>query len=153
MNKDIHILLVEDDEIDARAVKRAFAKNRIGNDITVACDGVDALDRIHGRNGHQAVPRPFIVLLDMNMPRMNGLEFLTAVRADPQISRTIIFLLTTSNDQRDKLAAYEQNVAGYILKGNAGAGFIRLVQMLDHFLITVQLPPEEAETQAVPLLK
>lgn len=139
--KDVDILLVEDDEVDARAVERAFRKQKIGNPITVACDGVEALEFLRGQNG-KSLPRPYIILLDLNMPRMNGIEFLKELRDDENLRTSVVFVLTTSNDDRDKTAAYEQVVAGYIVKSEAGKDFLELVQMLERFTIIVKLPGE-----------
>lgn len=135
-----HILLVEDDDIDARAVHRAFEKHHIGNPIIRAIDGIDALERLRGENGKERMPRPFIILLDLNMPRMSGLEFLETLRADAELRSCIVFVLTTSSDDRDITMAYDNQVAGYILKSNAGKDFLNVVQMLEKFIITVQFP-------------
>ena len=93
----LNILLVEDDEIDVKNVKRAFLKNHITNPVFVAENGLEALEML--RNG--TVPkRRRIVLLDLNMPRMNGIEFLGELRKDPELAATPVIVLTTSNDDR-----------------------------------------------------
>lgn len=84
-NGDIRILLVEDDEVDVLAIQRALKKKRVVNALAVAKDGIEALEILRGENGHQVLPRPHIILLDLNMPRMNGLEFLEVIRADPTL--------------------------------------------------------------------
>src|SRR5512145_2561238 len=97
--KMLNILLVEDDQVDVMNVKRAFDKNRIANPLFVASNGADALDLLRSK---QIPDERRIVLLDLNMPRMNGLEFLRELRADAQLHSTVVVVLTTSNDERDK---------------------------------------------------
>ena len=80
------------------------------------------------------------MLIDINMPRMNGLEFLRELRSDPQLSKSVAFILTTSSDDRDVAAAYELNVAGYIVKDRVGEEFINLVSTLDGYWKIVDLP-------------
>ena len=125
----VTLLLVEDDAIDAEAIQRAFRQHRIANPFVVVRDGVEALAALRGESEVE-VPHPYVVLLDVNMPRMNGIEFLDAIRADPALSRTIVFVLTTSDREEDKVAAYEHNVAGYILKSRAGEDFLEVVKLL-----------------------
>ena len=126
---DATILLVEDDDIDAMIVQRAFKKLRIINPIVRAKDGIVALDLL--RNA--SVSRPYIILLDLNMPRMGGLEMLKELRSDEVLKNNVVFVLTTSKDDEDKFAAYSQNIAGYILKENLQDGFDELVKLLDHY--------------------
>lgn len=139
--KAVTILLVEDDDIDARAVTRGFRGQNIGNPIVRARDGIEALEILRGA-ADEKLDRPYVILLDLNLPRMNGIEFLGELRKDSDLHRSIVFVLTTSNDDRDKIAAYDKNVAGYILKSEAGTDFLDLAQMLDRYVITVQFPDE-----------
>jgi CheY-like chemotaxis protein len=104
--KDVNMLLVEDDVMDVRIVQRTFQKHKIANPIYVACDGVEALDMLRGHNDHTPLPRPFLILLDLNMPRMDGIMFLQTLRQDPDLHTSLVFVLTTSDDDRDKVAAY-----------------------------------------------
>ncbi len=145
-----HVLLVEDDDIDARAVKRGFERQKIGNAITHARDGIEALEFLRGENGRERLPRPYLILLDINMPRMNGLEFLATIREDPELETSIVFVLTTSDDDRDIVAAYASHVAGYILKEDVGEDFLRLVQMLERFFITIHFPPDDEGSRSQP---
>jgi len=137
---NINVLLIEDDMVDQMAVKRAFEDAKIPNAIHVAKDGIEALDMLLGRNGKTAVPKPYCILLDINMPRMNGLEFLKAMRADASLRQTVVFVLTTSALTKDRTDAYELNVAGYILKSNVGEGFSKLIRMLDFYWNLVETP-------------
>lgn len=137
-----NILLVEDDEVDVMSVKRAFLELKIANPIHVASDGLQALDMLMGRAGHPPFPRPCIVLLDLNMPRMGGLELLAEIRKSPELRRTIVFVMTTSDDEQDRVRAYDHNVAGYVLKHSPGRSFLDAVSMLDHFWRVVELPDQ-----------
>lgn len=136
-----HILLVEDDEVDAEAIVRSFRKEKIANPIWIACDGLEALQFLRGEAGRTRIPNPYLILLDINMPRMNGIEFLHSLRRDPELKSSIVFVLTTSNRDEDKLAAYDEQIAGYVLKQRAGENFINLVNMLDSFWRIVEFPP------------
>lgn len=139
-NSDVIFLLVEDDDIEIRALKRSFQKLKIANDIIVAHDGIEALEVLRGENGHKQLIQPFIILLDINMPRMNGLEFLKKIRKDPNLDQSVVFVLTTSNDEEDKLAAYKSHIAGYIVKDNAGESVVNALDMLDRYWRVVELP-------------
>ncbi len=147
LDQTVNILIVDDDSVDIRMVTRALKNRNISNPLHTAKDGVEALEMLRGENGCEPLPRPFIILLDLNMPRMNGIEFLESIRQDEDLSGSIVFVLTTSNDDRDKCAAYKKNVAGYILKSEAGDDFINLVSMLESFVLTVQFPPTPTRTR------
>jgi CheY-like chemotaxis protein len=140
--RPIHVLLVEDDEIEAEAVLRAFRRLQLSDRITVASDGLDALSILRGQHGESPVPYPYIVLLDLNMPRMSGFEFLDAVRYDPKLKRSVVFVLTTSNREEDKLAAYDRQVAGYLVKSQLGDDFVRLTEILSVYEQVIEFPPE-----------
>lgn len=146
LDETIQILLVEDDEIDAELVRRALAKQRIANPIVRAKDGIAALERLRGSDGSPALDRPFLILLDLNMPRMNGIEFLKEPRADPKLHDGIIFVLTTSDADRDIIAAYEQHVAGYIVKSQAGKDFLSVMGLVEHYWRYVEFPRSSGET-------
>lgn len=136
----VHILLVEDDDIDAELVERAFKKNKIANPLYRARDGVDALEMLRGENGYDQVLTPRLVLVDLNMPRMDGIEFLREMRADPKLRRTIVFVLTTSKREEDKARAYDLNVAGFLVKSNLGDEFMAMIEMLDCYWRIVEFP-------------
>lgn len=142
-SETINILLVEDDELDVEAVERAFEELKIANPITLARDGVEALEMLRGEAGREKFPRPFLILLDLNMPRMNGIEFLQNLRADPDLTDSVVFVLTTSKSEQDKVAAYNSHVAGYIIKSDIGNGFLKLVEMLDNYWRVVELPSKK----------
>ena len=143
-NQDVTILLVEDDEVDVRAIHRGLDKQRIANPVVPACDGLEALQLLRGEGGRAKVPRPYLILLDLNMPRMNGIQFLQELRRDPALSDSIVFVLTTSAAEEDQVAAYKAHIAGYLVKSDAGENFLKAIQLLDKYVITVQFPPEHA---------
>jgi len=140
MSSMVNLLLVEDDEVDIQGLKRAFAKSRIGNPITVARDGIEALEFLRGENGRPKLAKPHLILLDLNMPRMNGLEFLEAIRADEDLKRSVVFMITTSKAEEDKARAYEQNVAGYIVKQDPANTFMQAVALMEHYWKIVEFP-------------
>ena len=132
---------MEDNLVDVEGIQRAFAEQRIANPIHVARDGVEALELL--RSEAKPFPRPYLILLDLNMPRMNGLEFLRTIRSDEQLKSSIVFVLTTSRADEDMVASYELNVAGYVVKSDVGQGFVNLISMLDHYWRVVELPVVE----------
>lgn len=137
VEKALNILLVEDDQVDVMNVQRAFDRNRIANPLFVAGDGIEALRMLRA----DEVPRERrIILLDLNMPRMNGIEFLRELRADPVLSATPVVVLTTSDDERDKINAYNLNVAGYLLKPVTFINFVEVMAALNKYWTLVELP-------------
>ena len=133
----LNILLVEDDEVDVMNVKRAFEKNRIANPLYIAGDGLEALQLL--RSGRIPEERR-IILLDLNMPKMSGIEFLRELRADPGLHLTPVVVLTTSNDDRDKVDAYNLNVAGYLLKPVTFGNFAEVMAALNKYWTLVEFP-------------
>jgi len=113
----IHILLVEDDEVDIQGVQREFKKVNAHVNLWVAKNGVEALDKLYGRNNvEKLLPTPQVILLDINMPKMGGIEFLKELRRDPLFSAINVFLLTGSYNSADKIATRDLNVSGCIVK-------------------------------------
>lgn len=127
--KLVNILLIEDDEVDVMNVKRAFSKNNIKNPLFIAGDGVEALELLEDK----ITPLPKIIILDINMPRMNGIEFLKVLRANERLKNISVFVMTTSNEDSDKINAYNFNIAGYILKPLSFEKFITSVGTLNSF--------------------
>lgn len=138
--RSVNILLVEDNAVDQEAIQRAFKRHRIANPIYVAADGLEALALLRGTDGKPKLPRPYLVLLDLNMPRLNGVELLREIRGDSELHDSIVFVLTTSKRDEDRMASYDLNVAGYVVKSDVGAGFIRLIELLDHYWRIVEFP-------------
>lgn len=140
MTNLVNILLVEDDEVDIMNVQRAFKKNNISNPLYIARNGVEALEALQGKNPSMIIPLPRVVLLDINMPRMGGIEFLTELRKHPELKSISVFVMTTSNEESDKIAAYDLNVAGYILKPLSFEGFTSAVAILNHYWHLCEMP-------------
>jgi CheY-like chemotaxis protein len=136
----VTILLVDDDKVDTMAVRRSFQALNITNPVIEARNGIEALDRLRGQNGYEKVPRPCLVMLDLNMPRMGGIEFLSELRGDPALRRILVFVMTTSAAAEDRVKAYDLNVAGYMLKHRPGQSFLKAIGMLQHFWRVVEFP-------------
>ena len=136
-DRSLNILLVDDDEVDVMTVRRAFTKANIVNKLFVASDGIQALDML--RNDGVPDSRR-IVLLDLNMPRMNGIEFLREVRADRALHALTVVVLTTSNEDRDRVEAYQLNVAGYLLKPVTFQAFAEVMATLNKYWTLMEMP-------------
>ena len=135
--RSLNIVLVDDDEVDVMTVKRAFAKANITNPIFVATNGLEALELLRS---NRVPPTRRLVLLDLNMPKMNGTEFLRELRRDPALASTTVVVLTTSNEDRDRVEAYRLNVAGYLLKPVTFINFVELMAALNKYWSLVELP-------------
>ena len=133
-SRTVTILLVEDDEVDVKALRWAFDKLKIANPLVIASDGVDALEKLAD------LPRPYLVISDINMPRMNGIELLRRIRQSDEYRDSIVFMLTTSNDEQDKIDAYDLNVAGYMLKSDMGTSFQRAIALIENYWKVVEFP-------------
>lgn len=133
----INILLVEDDQVDVMNVQRAFKKSHITNPVFIAEDGVDALEKL--RRGDIPLQR-LLVLLDLNMPRMTGIELLKEIRKDEDLHHLPVVVLTTSDNERDRIDAYNLNVAGYIVKPVTFLNFVEAVTTLNKYWTLVELP-------------
>jgi CheY-like chemotaxis protein len=134
------LLHVEDDDICLMMLNRTFKKAKIANPISVAYDGIEALESLRGTNGRPRLPRPYLILLDLNMPRMDGIEFLKELRKDEELKRSVVFIMTTSDAEEDKVKAYNLGVAGYILKSNPANAFLEATALLDTYWRVVELP-------------
>ncbi|HSW08592.1 response regulator [Aquabacterium sp.] len=134
------VLLVEDDDVAAESVLRSL--NRISAPFPVvwAEDGLVALAALRGEDAARRVPRPRVILLDLNMPRMNGFEFLQQLRNDPALADDVVFVLTTSDADSDRTRAYHAHIAGYMVKAAVGPQFSKLAQLLTDYHTAVQLP-------------
>lgn len=134
-------LLVDDDEVDVMTVKRAFKKNNITSPLYVATNGIEALALLRGNEMPKLLPRQRrLILLDLNMPKMGGIEFLRELRADPKLRRLPVIVLTTSNEDKDKVEAYNFNVAGYILKPVTFTKFVEAIGTLNKYWMLSELP-------------
>lgn len=134
---EVSILLIEDDDIDAKAVERGVKKLKLLNTIIRTRNGSEALKLLRDDS---KIKRPYLILLDLNMPIMGGLEFLQNIRKDKNLKDSIIFVLTTSAADEDRVAAYSENIAGYIVKSDMKEGFEKVIKMLDCYWRVVLLP-------------
>jgi CheY-like chemotaxis protein len=134
--KEVSLLIIDDDDVDAIALERALNKLRLVNTAYRARDGQEALEML--RSG--AVPSPYIILLDLNMPRMNGLEFLQVLRSDPLLTHAVVFVLSTSKSDEDLVAAYRYHVAGYVFKQHMDRDFLEMISLIEHYWRLVELP-------------
>ena len=125
LDGDAGILLVEDDRVDIMTVQRALKKNKVTNPLYVARTGIEALGMLRGDGYERIDPPPALILLDLNLPKMSGIEFLRELRADPELSHLQIIVLTSSNEPRDKEAAFRYDVDDYVVKPHSFEEFTR----------------------------
>jgi CheY-like chemotaxis protein len=133
----VDVLLVEDDPGDVVLIKEAFEFNKVHNALHVVSDGVQALDFLYRRNGHEGAPRPDLVLLDLNLPRKDGREVLEEVKADSDLRTIPIVVLTTSEAEEDILRSYDLHANAYVTKPVDFDRFIEVVRLIDDFFVTV----------------
>lgn len=136
----VNILLVDDDDVAAESVVRSLRKHAMDFPVTLARDGIEALEILRHAHSDLCIEKPYLILLDLNMPRMNGFEFLQEVRSDKKLHTAIVFVLTTSDADSDKARAYDENIAGYMVKSAVGPQFAKLAALLDNYRSTVALP-------------
>ena len=142
--KEKHILLVEDNPDDVKLTLRALEKSRIGNSVDVASDGVEALDYLSGSGrfaGRDTSMMPQVVLLDLKMPRMDGLEVLQHLRADEKTRLLPVVILTTSNEERDRIESYRLGANSYIRKPVDFNQFAEAVRQLGLYWLVLNEAP------------
>ena len=141
--RHIEILLVEDSPADILLTREAFEESRILNTLHVTEDGVQAMDFLRKRGAYASAPRPDLILLDLNLPRKNGREVLAEIKADPDLKKIPIVVLTTSGAEEDVLRAYDLNANCYVVKPVGFDNFMEAIQSIRHFWFSiVTLPPE-----------
>lgn len=138
----VTFLVVDDDDVAIMGMRRAIKKLELANPVEIARNGEEALAKLRAE-GDGAVDRPYIVTLDLNMPRMGGLQFLEEVRKDSALQDAIIFVVTTSDAPNDITAAYSRNIAGYIVKDNAYETLKNALGLLKNYTRVVRLPGAE----------
>ncbi len=137
----VPVMLVEDDEVDIQNLKRAFNKLHIAQRLYIAKDGNEAMDKLLGRSNQIKLnPLPKIILLDINLPKINGLEFLEELRNSPEFNSILVYILTTSNHEKDKLAAYRCHIAGYILKPMELTQYMNTINLLTQYWDLLEFP-------------
>lgn len=134
------ILLVDDDDVAAEAVVRGLRKNAFLCPIVLAEDGCIALQILRDEHATRGIVKPYLVLLDLNMPRMSGFEFLQALRADGALRATLVFVLSTSGSDDDRARAYHENIAGYMVKSALGHQLEGLARFLSEYRAAILLP-------------
>jgi CheY-like chemotaxis protein len=140
-DKKIILLHIEDDSVDKMVVERVLKKMDIVSNVHHASNGEEALNKLKGTNGEEKIsPLPHVILLDINMPKMNGLEFLKELRSDPELKHISVYMVTTSSDDSDVAGAYEYNVAGYILKPVDIAHFEGTFKLITDFWKLCEFP-------------
>jgi CheY-like chemotaxis protein len=139
------ILLAEDDSVDAMTVKRAFSELKVNNELIRVTNGEEALEYLKTH----ADKMPCVILLDLNMPRMNGIEFLKVAKADDELRQIPVVVLTTSKDDRDKVESFKFSVAGYIVKPVDYKKFVEAVKILNLYWTLSELPGNAPETAVV----
>jgi len=143
------ILLVEDDSVDAMTVKRAFSELKVTNELARAINGEAALNYLR----EHLDKKPCVILLDLNMPKMNGIEFLKVIKADGELQQIPVVVLTTSKDDRDKMESFKACVAGYIVKPVDYRKFVEAMRILNLYWTLSEMPGNAPENTAVELQK
>lgn len=134
------VLVVDDDDVAIEAVLRSFRKHAVPCPTLTASDGAEALAILRGQHASKRLETPVLVLLDLNMPGMDGFQFLHALRGDAELRRTVVFVLSTSAREQDRDRAYDDQVAGYMVKSTVGPQFARLAEFVGKYACTQQLP-------------
>lgn len=141
--KPVEILLVEDSPADIRLTQEALKGSKIRNHLHIVTDGEEAMDFLQGRGNYAGMPRPDIILLDLNLPRKNGHEVLKEIKEDSEMRRIPVVILTTSDDEHDVLKSYDLYANCYITKPLSLERFGYIVQHIEDFWLSiVRLPPE-----------
>ena len=150
LGRPINILLAEDSVGDVRLTREALKDAKVLNTLHVARDGAEAMDFLHRRNGHADAPRPDLILLDLNMPRMNGREALKAIKEDPELSRIPVVVLTTSENEKDILESYSLHANCYITKPVDMEQFNTVVRSIKDFWMTIVMLPTDSSAGPTP---
>lgn len=141
----IEILLVEDDPGDVALTREAFDHHKVGNTLTVVADGVEALAYLRQEEPFADAARPDLILLDLNLPRMDGREVLSALKTDADLATIPVVVLTTSEAEEDVLRSYRLHANAYVTKPVDFNQFIRVVQQIDEFFVTVVRLPSRPQ--------
>jgi CheY-like chemotaxis protein len=137
--RGLGVLIVDDDDVAAEGIIRGLRRHGFAGRVLWVTDGLTALDVLRGEHAEELV-EPRVVLLDLNMPVLDGFGFLEQLRADPRLHSTVVFVLSTSSRSNDMLRAYEHHVAGYMVKSSVGPQFAQLAEVLESYAAAVVLP-------------
>ncbi len=138
MHSQKPVLLVEDDHVDAMTLKRAFRDLKVYNKLEIVDNGEEAIAYLSDTKNE----KPCIILLDLNMPKMNGLEFLSVVKKNKKLRRIPVVIMTTSKDEEDKLSSFDLGVAGYMIKSFDYSRVMDIVRTIDLYWTESELPPD-----------
>jgi len=141
--RPIEVLLVEDNPADVRLTQEAFREGRVANHLNVVSDGVEALEFLHKTGKYTGVPRPDLILLDLNLPRKNGREVLEEIKSDPSLRRIPVMILSTSKADWDLQHAYNLHANCYIEKPVDVEQFLSVVRSIGDFWFTIVTLPTE----------
>ena len=141
-SRPVEVLLVEDNPGDVRLTQEALKDGRVLVNLTVAYDGVEALDILHKRGTHGNKPRPDLILLDLNLPKKNGREVLEAIKADDDLKRIPVIVMTTSKAEQDVHRAYHLNANCYVTKPVDLDEFLNVVRSIEDFWLTIVTLPQ-----------
>lgn len=133
----VEVLLVEDDPGDVLMTREAFAEHKVANQLSVVSDGVSAMEFLRREGAYAQAPRPDLILLDLNLPRMDGREVLGLVKEDPVLKHIPVVVLTTSEAEEDVLRSYALHANAYVTKPVDFERFIDVVQQIDEFFVSV----------------
>lgn len=139
----LQVLLVEDDEVNAEHLLRCFRLHGPNMTLSVAATGAAALEQLRGADGVPPLPQPYIILLELYLPGMSGLEFLQTLRQDPKLKSSGVFVISDTATERERAAAYELNIVGYFLRAKVETDCASLVQTIDAYRALVELPTGE----------
>ena len=140
MKNPLSVLLIEDDDVAIEATKRCLDKCSTKFPLYVATNGLEGLKALRGEGPHGPLPRNLVVLLDLNMPVMNGFELLEAVRAEESLRSTVFYVLTTSDSDSDRSRAYHNIIAGYMVKSALGPQLANLTRLLENYDASISFP-------------
>ena len=143
MRSNAPILLAEDDEVDVMTIRRAFKELNVTNPLVVVSNGEEALAHLHNLEAE----RPCIILLDLNMPRMDGIEFLTIMKDDPDLRRIPVVVLTSSYEEQDRTASFDKSVAGYMVKPVDYKQFIEVIRTISLYWTVSELSDENTASE------
>jgi CheY-like chemotaxis protein len=133
----ISVLLVEDDPGDVVLIREAFEHNKVHNELVVVSDGVEAIEYLRGAGEHAGAQRPDVILLDLNLPRMDGREVLAEIKDDADLRTIPVVVLTTSEAEEDILRSYDLHANAYVTKPVDFDCFIEIVRQIDDFFVSV----------------
>ena len=145
VGRPVEVLLVEDNQADARLMQEAFREAKVLNRLSIVKDGVEAIAFLRREGTYGEAPRPDLMLLDLNLPRKDGREVLAEIKADEDLRRIPVVVLTTSEAQQDVLKAYDLHANCYITKPVDLEKFLEVVASVEHFWLSVVLLPQEAQ--------